>query len=131
MSAGSLVYVLDAEDRIKQVSGPARERLAPYLGHRFWDASPHARELFEPYFREARQTGAEVEFTALYSGSVARRRVVPSGNALTIHVTPLAGLELRTLATLSGSLRALEGALADRAFVRPDPRAPGSLRALP
>jgi hypothetical protein len=131
MSDETSIYVLDADDRITQVSGPIRERLGPYVGHSLWEASPHAREVFEPYFAEARATGREVEFTALYSGRVERRRVVPSGRALTVHVTPVAGVDVRTLATLTGSLRAIEDGLADRASERPGRRAPGSLRALP
>jgi len=125
------VYTVDADDRITQVSGPIRERLGPYVGHSLWEASPHAEEVFGPYFAEARTTGREVEFTAIYSGHVARRRIVPNGRALTVHVTPLASIEIRTLGTLSESLRAIEDELADRASAPPDPRAPGSLRALP
>lgn len=131
MKRGDSVYTLDADDRITQVSGPIHERLGRYVGHSFWEASPHARELFERYFTEARETGAEVEFTALYSGYVARRRIVPSGRALTIHVTSLDGLDVRTLATLSGSLRAIEGELAGRESARPGRRSRGSLQALP
>jgi hypothetical protein len=131
MSGETSVYVLDGDDLITQVSGPIRDRLGPYVGHSLWEASPHARELFEPYFAEARETGREVEFTAIYSGRVARRRVVPSGLALTVHLTPLAGLDVTTLATLNASLREIEDGLADRAFERPGRRSPGSLRALP
>lgn len=131
MTRKESIYVLDAEDRITQVSGPLHERLGPYVGHSLWESSPHARELFEPYFVEARETGREVEFTALYSGYVARRRIVPNGQALTVHVTPLDGLDVRTLATLNGSLQAIAGELTDRGSVLPDRRSHGSLQALP
>lgn len=131
MTRGESVYVLDADDRITQVSGPLHERLGPYVGHSFWEASPHARELFQPYFEQARETGAEVEFTALYSGYFACRRIVPNGRALTVHVTPLDGLDVRTLATLNESLQAIEAELADPASGQRDPRSLGSLQALP
>ena len=86
---------------------------------------------FGPYFDQARETGAEVEFTALYSGYIARRRIVPNGQALTVHVTRVDGLNVRTLASLSESLQAVEVELADPASGQPGPRSHGSLRALP
>jgi hypothetical protein len=125
------VYVLDAHDRITHVSGPLHAKLGPYVGASFWETSPHARELFEQYFTAARTTGLEVEFTALYAGYVARRRIVPSGDALTVHVTPLSALEVRTLATLTESLREIEAELAGRASGQPGRRSRGSLLALP
>lgn len=131
MTREESIYVLDAEDRITQVSGPLHERLRPYVGHPLWESSPHAREIFEPYFVEARETGREVEFTALYSGYVARRRIVPNGRALTVHVTPLESLDVRTLATLNGSLQAIAGELTGRESARRDRRSRGSLQALP
>ncbi len=131
MTRTSSSYAIDADDRITPVTGPLHGWLGVYVGHSFWDVSPHARELFQPYLETARETGAEVEFTALYLGYVAHRRIVPSGRALTVHVTPVGGLDARTLATLSGSLQAIEGALAPRGPGQPDPRAHGFLRALP
>lgn len=131
MSGDETYYVLDAGDRIVQVEGAARETLGTFLGHPIWDASPGAASLFGPYFAEARDTGRELEFVTFYAGRVARRRVVPSGDQLTVYVTPLVSLDVRTLGTLAASLRRVEGELAARAPAPPDPRAPASLRALP
>jgi hypothetical protein len=127
--AGS--YVLDTDDRIVAVRGGLEERLGCFLTHSFWEVSPGAEELFRPHFEEARRTQREVEFTEYYAGTLARRRVVPSGRTLTVYVTPLLELDVRTLTTLAESLRRIEAALAARAPARPAPPAPASLRALP
>lgn len=124
-------YVLDADDRITQVSGRVKSTLGPFVGHSFWEASPRAEPLFGPHFEEARSTGREVEFTAFYAGYVARRRVVPSGEALTVFVTPIRELDVRTLETLGESLRQIESELAALAPAQHDPPAPSSLQALP
>jgi hypothetical protein len=124
-------YVLDREDRLRMVVGSLKETLAPFLGHTIWEAAPQAEPLFSPHLQEARSTGREVEFTVFYGGRLTSRRVVPAGDMLTVHVTVLRELDVRTLATLDESLRAIEAELADRASAQPDPRAPGSLRALP
>jgi len=131
MTLGAAYYVLDGDDRIVQVNGEETSRLAAFLGHSLWDVSPGAEKLFGPYFDEARRTGHEVEFTSFYAGRVARRHVVASGGSLTVHVTPLVELDVRTLGTLAGSLRRVEAELAAREHERPDRRAHGSLRALP
>jgi hypothetical protein len=124
-------YVLDAADRITHVSGTLRATIGSFLGHSFWEASPQAEPLFGPHFEEARRTGREVEFTEFYAGYVSRRRVVPSGNALTVFVTPIREVDVTTLATLAESLQAVETEIAARAPERPDRRAPSFLRALP
>ena len=124
-------YILDAEDRITRVAGATRPSLGPFVGHSIWEASPQAEHLFAPHFEEARATGEEVEFTVFYGGRLARRRVVPAGDTLTVYVTVLRKLDVRTLATLGESLRAIEAELAGPASEPPDPPALASLRALP
>lgn len=127
--AGS--YVLDGDDRVVAVRGGLEERLGCFLARSFWEATPEAEELFRPHFEEARRTQREVEFTAYYAGTLARRRVVPSGQSLAVYVTPLLTLDVTTLATLTESLRQIEAALAAPARARPAPPARASLRALP
>lgn len=124
-------YILDGEDRITRVAGSLRARLVQFVGHTIWEASPRAQPLFSPHFAEARATGAEVEFTAFYGGRLSRRRVVPSGDVLTVFVTDLRELDVRTLATLSESLRAIEAELAARGPEPPDRPTRASLQALP
>jgi len=124
-------YVLDADDRITQVSGALRDTIGPFLGHSFWEASPQAEPLFGPHFEDARRTGREVEFTEFYAGYVGRRRVVPSGKALTVFVTPIRQVDVTTLATLAESLREVEAEIAARAPERLDRPTPSFLQALP
>ncbi|HWQ24199.1 MAG TPA: hypothetical protein VNK94_08855 [Gaiellaceae bacterium] len=124
-------YVLDADDRVVGVRGGLEERLGCFLARSFWEASPAAEELFRPHFEEARRTQREVEFTAYYAGTLARRRVVPSGETLTVYVTPLLELDVRTLTTLAESLQRIEAALAAPAPARPAPPARASLQAPP
>jgi hypothetical protein len=124
-------YVVDADDRITRVAGALRESLAQFVGHSIWEASPQAEPLFSAHFERARETGEEVEFDAFYAGRLARRRIVPTGNSLTVYVTVLRELDVRTLATLAESLRAIEAELAGRASEPPDPRSRASLQALP
>ena len=131
MTACDSFYVLDASDRITQVSPGLKAKLGSFLGHSIWEALPQAEPLFSPHFDEARESGREVEYTEFYAGTVARRRVVPSGEALTVFVTPIRELDVRTLGTLAESLRAIEAALAEQASERPDRPALASLRALP
>lgn len=124
-------YVVDSDDRVITVVGHFEDTLGPFLGHSLWEASPQAERLFAPHFAEARQTGCDVEFTSFYAGRLARRRVVPTGQTLTVHVIPLEELDVRTLATLSESLLRVEAELAGRASERFGPPARASLQALP
>lgn len=124
-------YVLDADDRIVQVSGELHTRLDPFLGHTIWEASPGAQPLLGPSFAEARRSGRELELTSFYAGRLATRRIVPAGETLAVHVEVLVNLDVRTLGTLAASLRAIEGALAARRPARPGRRAAGSPQALP
>jgi len=131
VAGGCSSYVLDADDRITQVSGPLEATLGHALGHSIWETSPEAERLFKPYFEQARRTGEEVEFTEFYRGFLARRRVVPAGRSLTVYVTPMRELDVTTLGTLAASLGQIEAELAARAPARRDRPAPASLRALP
>jgi hypothetical protein len=124
-------YVLDGDDRITRVTGSIRATLGPFVGHTIWEASPRAQPLFSPHFAEARATGLEVEFTAFYGGRLSLRRVVPAGDVLTVFVTDLLELDVRTLATLGASLRAIESELAARELAPPDRPGRASLQALP
>lgn len=124
-------YVIDAEDRITRVAGTLRRALSQFVGHSVWEALPEAEPLLSTHFARARETREEVEFDAFYGGQLARRRIVPAGDSLTVYVTVLQELDVRTLATLSASLQAIEAELAGRESGRPDRRAPGSLQALP
>lgn len=124
-------YVLDGEDRIVRVVGEQKATFGAFAGHSIWEVAPNAEQLFSPYFEQARTTGREIEFKAFYGGVLALRRVIPTGDTLTVMVTPLCELDLRSLATLNESLRAIEVALADRESAQPDRRARVSLQALP
>ena len=131
MTIADSFYVLDADDRITHVSGQQKETLGQLLGHSFWEASPQAEPLFGQHFEEARRTGREVVFTEFYAGYLARRRVVPAGETLTVFVTPIRRLDVRTLATLAESLKSIEAELAGRASELLGSPAPASLQALP
>lgn len=124
-------YVVDCDDRIVTVVGHFEDTLGPFLGHSLWEANPQAERLFAPHFAEARRTGCEVEFTSFYAGRLAWRRIVPTGQTLTVHVTPLEELDVRTLGTLSETLRRVEAELAVQASEQLDPPARASLQALP
>ena len=131
MTASDGYYVIDGEDRIMRVWGGLQQTLGRFRGHSLWECTPHAEPLFGPHFDEARKTGCEVEFTAFYAGRLARRRVVPAGQTLTVYVVPLQELDVRTLGTLEQSLREIEAELADRESEQLDSRAPASPQALP
>ena len=124
-------YIVDSDDRIVTVVGHLEDTLGPFLGHSLWEANPQAERLFAPHFAEARRTGREVEFTSFYAGRLARWRVVPTGQTLTVYATPLEELDIRTLGTLSESLLRVEAELAAQAPAQPDPPARASLQALP
>jgi hypothetical protein len=124
-------HIVDSDDRIVTVVGHFEDTLGPFLGHSLWEANPQAERLFAPHFAEARRTGRDVEFTSFYAGRLARWRVVPTGQTLTVYATPLEELDVRTLGTLSESLLRVEAELAGQASAQPDPPARASLQALP
>jgi hypothetical protein len=124
-------YIIDQDDRIVTVAGRYEDILGPYLGHSLWDVVPQAERLFAPHFAEARRTGLTVEFTSFYAGVLAERRVEPAGQTLTVRVTPLLELDVRTLETLTESLHRVETELGGRVSSQLGPPAHASLRALP
>lgn len=124
-------FVLDAGDRIVQVSERYHENMGRLLGHPLWEYLPRAEFLFRPHLEEARRTGRPVESTIFYAGRTVDLRIVPSGESLTIHPKSRTELNVRTLATLAESLRQIEAELDAREPGRHDQPAPGSLQALP
>jgi hypothetical protein len=123
--------VLDDDDRIVYVGTDLSETIGGWVGQVLWDHLPQAADVYGPCFEEARAKGHAVESTVFYSGRVKRLIATPAADGLAVHVEPLAELNVRTLGTLTASLRRIEAALADPASEPLDPRAPASLRALP
>ncbi len=123
-------YVLDEKDRIVHASDGCRW-MRQFLGHVVWECMPLAAVIFRPRFEEARVVAREVEFPVFYAGALSRIRVVPAGSQLTVFVTHVGRLNVRTLGTLTASLSRIEAELAARVPERLDPPAPVSLQALP
>jgi hypothetical protein len=130
-SAPEAYTVLDDDDRIVHVSAPFHDTRGGGVGHVFWDCLPHAREVYEPHFSEARSTGRAVEAVVFYAGRLKRLLVIPGKDGLAVHVENLVELDVTSLGTLMRSLAQVDAVLADRAFARPDRRSHVSLRALP
>lgn len=131
MSSRAWSFVIDEGDRIVQVGDDEPGGMEPFLGHLLWEYLPHGQAVFGPYFEEARATGAEVETIVYYASGTVGVRIVPSGRSLVVYATRRIELDVRTLGTLSASLRAIEQELAARAPARPDRRALESRQALP
>ena len=127
---GGDYYVLDARDRIVHASAGC-EWMRRFLGHEVWECMPLAEIIFRPRFEEARRAAHEVEFRVFYAGALSQIRAVPAGSDLTVFVTHLENLNVRTLATLTASLRRIEAALETQASAPLDLRAPASPQALP
>jgi hypothetical protein len=130
-TAADTYLVLDDDDRIISVSPRLHDDLGRWLGHVLWDHLPAAREIYGPCFDEARASGQPVESVVFYSGRVKRLTAIPAADGLAVHVERLAELDVTSLGTLMRSLEQVEAALAARGSGQRDPRAPGSLRALP
>ncbi len=127
---GGDYYVLDAKDKIVHASAGC-EWMRRFLGHEVWECMPLAEVLFRPRFEEARRTAREVEFRVFYAGALSQIKAVPAGSDLTVFVTHLENLNVRTLATLTASLSRIEAALEPRASAPLALRAPASPQALP
>ena len=123
--------VLDEDDRIVQVSPGLYEELGRWLGHVLWDHLPEAADVYGTCFEEARSTGRAVESIVYYAGRVKRLTAIPAPDGLVVHVERLAELDVRTLGTLTASLRRIEAVLAGPASEQLDPPALASLQALP
>lgn len=130
MNNGPRYFVLDADDRIVQVSEDYHESMACFLGHLLWEYLPKAQPVLQPHFESARSTGNTVESTIFYAGTTVDVRIAPAGNSLTVESAPQTKLNVRTLATLTESLQRIEAQLAGRASEQFDPPAPASLQAL-
>ena len=127
---GDAYYVLDATDRIVHAS-PGCSSMRQFLGHVVWECLPLAEIIFRPRFEEARRAGHEVDFRVFYAGELSQVKAVPSGTGLTIFVTHLENLDVRTLATLTASLNRIEAALGTRVSAQLDQPTHGSPQALP
>ena len=131
MTTRAWSFVIDGNDRIVQVGDEMPGGMEPFLGHQLWEYLPHGQSVFGPLFEEARATASEVETVVYYAGGTVGVRVVPSGQSVVVYATRRIELDVRTLGTLSASLRAIEQELAARAPAQPDRRALGSRQALP
>ena len=130
-SAPDAYFVLDDDDRVVHVSLEFHDTRGRGVGHVLWDHLPHAREVYEPYFTEARATGRPVEAVIFYAGRLKRLLAIPGGDGLAVHVENVVELDVTTLGTLTQSLERIATALADPGSARRDSRARASLRALP
>ena len=130
-SAPDAYFVLDDDDRVVHVSLEFHDTRGRGVGHVLWDHLPHAREIYEPYFAEARATGRPVEAVIFYAGRLKRLLAIPGGDGLAVHVENVVELDITTLGTLTQSLERIATALADPGSARRDSRARASLRALP
>ena len=130
-SAPDAYFVLDDDDRVLHVSLEFHDTRGRGVGHVLWDHLPHAREVYEPYFTEARATGRPVEAVIFYAGRLKRLLAIPGGDGLAVHVENVVELDVTTLGTLTQSLERIATALADPGSARRDSRARASLRALP
>jgi hypothetical protein len=130
-SAPDAYFVLDDDDRVVHVSLEFHDTRGRGVGHVLWDHLPHAREVYEPYFTEARATGRPVEAVIFYAGRLKRLLAIPGGDGLAVHVENVVELDVTTLGTLTQSLERIAIALADPGSARRDSRARASLRALP
>ena len=129
-SAPDAYFVLDDDDRVLHVSLAFHDTRGRGVGHVLWDHLPHAREIYEPHFTEARATGRPVEAVIFYAGRLKRLLVIPGGDGLAVHVENVVELDVTTLGTLTRSLEAIADALAAPGPARLDRPARASLQAL-
>lgn len=111
---GSSYIVLDEDDRVLYVGADLSETASKWIGHVLWDYLPQAADVYGPCFAEARAGGRATESTVFYSGRVKRLIAIPAADGLAVHVEVLAELNVRTLGTLTASLRRVESELAGR-----------------
>jgi len=123
--------VLDDGDRVLYVGAGLSHTAGRWIGHVLWDHLPKAADVYGPCLEEARAKGHAVESTVFYSGRVERLLAIPAADGLAVYVERLAELDVRTLGTLTASLRLIETGLAGRAPAQLDQPARGSLQALP
>lgn len=123
--------VLDDDDKVLYVGADLIERFGGWIGHVLWDHLPQASDVYGPCLEAARADGRAVESTVFYSGRAERLIAIPTAGGLAVHVEMLAELSVRTLGTLTSSLRRVESALAGRVSERLDRPTHESLKALP
>lgn len=131
MNGDQPFFVLDADDRIAQVTEEYHESMARFLGHPLWEYLPGSEPLFRPLLEEARHTGCASSSAIFYAGGIMDVRVVPAGDSVAVYTTRRTELNVRTLATLAQSLSRIEAELAAREPGQHDRPAPSSLQALP
>ena len=93
--------VLDEDYRILHVDDPM---VVEHVGQNLWDAFPHSKPLFQPYYERARRSGQPVEFVQFYAGYVARVRAVPTGTQLHLFWEHLDRIDTLTLEGLRDSI---------------------------
>jgi len=130
-AAPEAYFVLDDDDRVLHVSLEFHDTRGRGVGHVLWDHLPRAREIYEPYFVEARATGQPIEAVIFYAGRLKRLLVIQGGDGLAVHVENVGELDVTSLGTLTRSLERIATALADPVSAQRDSRARASLRALP
>jgi hypothetical protein len=124
-----LEFVVDRDARIVRVTGSST--MARFRGHSLWTYLPEAEPLLGPYFDEAAVTGDPVESTIFYAGGTVEVLVTPRRQYFAVRLRRRTELDVRTLATLTESLRSIEAELAARERVRSDRPALASRQALP
>jgi hypothetical protein len=120
--------VLDEEYRIVEVGPPAEAGFGPLRGRRLWETFPGSKQLFEPYYEKARQSGETVEFLQFYDGQVGHVRAVPRGRHLHLYWEHVHRLNTLTMEGLRQSLAEMIAALEERQGAIDRRRARASLR---
>lgn len=110
----SQYVVLDAEDRVLEVSPHAPAAFRSLLGKRVHEGFPGTEALFAPYYERARRTGDVVEFAQYSDGHVTLTKVVPAGFGLIVSWELIGFIDVMTIAGLQASLAAALDALAER-----------------
>jgi hypothetical protein len=124
-----LRFLVDEQHRIVTVRGSAT--MERFRGHSLWTCLPEAERLLRPFFEEAERTSEPVESTIFYAGGTVDVRVSPRRGSFSVALRRRTELDVRTLATLTESLRSIEAELAAREHARFDRPALASLTALP
>jgi hypothetical protein len=89
-------FVLDADDRIAQVTEEYHESMARFLGHALWEYLPGSEPLVRPLLEEARHTGCASSSAIFYAGGIMDVRVVPAGDSVAVYTTRRTELNVRT-----------------------------------
>jgi len=107
--------VLDAEDRVLDVSPNAPAPFPSLLGRRVHEGFPPETEaLYGPYFERARRTGETVEFSQYSDGHVSLLKAVPIRRALVVSWELIGFIDVMTIESLRHSIDAALMALTVR-----------------